>query len=193
MREQTVTRNTAETKISLTLDMDRHQRPVLDTPLPFFSHMLNAMAWHGGFYLEISAKGDIEVDPHHLVEDVGIVLGRALADTLDTGAVARYGDAVIPMDDALSQAVVDAANRPYLVYRANFPQSHAGDFDLSLFREFFYALAVNARINLHLICHYGENGHHMIEALFKALGKALGRAYAPVDGSAADMSTKEAL
>jgi imidazoleglycerol-phosphate dehydratase len=193
MREQSVTRNTAETQISIKLDMDRRERPVLDLPLPFFAHMLNAMAWHGGFYLELTGKGDVEVDPHHLVEDVGIVLGQALAAVLEAGPIARYGNSTIPMDDALSQAVVDAANRPYLVYKADYPQAYSGSFDMSLFREFFYALAHNARINLHLICHYGENSHHMVEALFKALGKALGQAYAPAEGSRADMSTKEAL
>lgn len=193
MREQTIERNTAETQISLTLDMDRKARPEIDLPLPFFSHMLTAMAWHGGFFLKLDGKGDVEVDPHHLVEDVGIVLGQALAATLESGPVARYGERFIPMDDALSQAVVDAANRPYLVYKADYPQPYSGNCDMSLFREFFYALAHNARINLHLICHYGENSHHMIEALFKAMGKALDQAYSPVEGTKAQMSTKEAL
>ncbi len=193
MRKQTITRNTAETTISLNIDPDERQRSKITMPLPFFAHMLNAMAWHGGFTLEIEADGDVHVDPHHLVEDVGIVLGQALAGILKNGAVARYGNASIPMDDALSQAVVDAANRPYLVYKAEFPQAYSGNFDMSLFREFFYALAHNARINLHLICHYGENSHHMIEALFKALGKALAQAYQATDGGAAEMSTKEAM
>ncbi|AHC14456.1 imidazoleglycerol-phosphate dehydratase HisB [Salinispira pacifica] len=192
-RKVDIERNTAETRIRLSLDLDSKFRPEIDTPLPFFSHMLTAMAWHGGFGLKIQAAGDVEVDPHHLVEDVGIVLGDAFQRLLGEQAVQRYGERRIPMDDALSEAVIDAANRPFLVYKADFPQPYSGSFDMSLFREFFYALAHNGRLNVHLICHYGDNSHHMIEALFKALGKALAQAYTPVPGARADMSTKEAL
>lgn len=193
MASEKISRKTAETDIELELDMGRKQRSKFDIPLPFFCHMLNAMAWHGGFTLNIKARGDIEVDPHHLVEDIGIVFGQALSRLSDGQAITRYGERFIPMDDALSQAVVDTANRPYLVYKADFPQDRCGDFDISLFKEFFTALAFNARINLHLICHYGDNSHHMIEALFKAMGKALGQAYTAIDGDAAQMSTKELM
>ena len=121
------------------------------------------------------------------------MLGQALAKILEDGALARYGERRIPMDDALSEAVVDACKRPYLVYQAKYPQISCGNFDMSLLREFFYALAHNAGINLHLICHYGENSHHMAEALFKALGKSLAQAFSPVNGKQSSMSTKESL
>lgn len=192
-RTQKIERITSETQIQLKLEPDTKERSILDIPLPFFAHMLNAMAWHGGFYLEIKATGDIAVDPHHLVEDTGIALGQAFAKILDLGAVQRYGERSIPMDDALSQAIVDVCNRPHLVYSAEFPQPRSGNFDMSLFREFFYAFATNAKINLHLICHYGVNSHHMIEALFKAMGKALHQAYRPAEGETRNMSTKNAI
>ncbi|NCN06114.1 MAG: imidazoleglycerol-phosphate dehydratase HisB [Spirochaetales bacterium] len=176
-----ISRKTKETDISLVMNMDSRDKIDIDLPLPFMTHMLNAMAFHGGFGLEIKGTGDIEVDPHHLVEDLGIVLGQALARLFDLGPVARYGHSVIPMDDALSEATIDVCNRPYLVYKANFPQKKAGDFDLFLFREFFHGLASNARINLHLECRYGENAHHMIEGLFKALGRALKEGFASLE------------
>ena len=150
------------------------------------------MAFHGGFSLQIEGKGDLEVDPHHLVEDVGIVLGTAFSRIVeDFGSVARFGHAVIPMDDALSEVTIDACGRPYLVYRADFPQARSGNFDMWLTREFFGGLATSARINLHAECRYGLNSHHMVESLFKATGKALSQAFAPVEG--APLSTKGSL
>ena len=190
---QKVQRKTAETEITLTLDMKERRPSIIDIPLPFFAHLLNAMAWHGGFYLEVKGSGDIEVDPHHLVEDLGIVLGQAFSQLFAEGALARYGECRIPMDDALSEAVVDACRRPYLVYWAKYPQEVCGNFSLSLLKEFFSALAHNADINLHLSCRYGENSHHMAESLFKATGKALAQAFRPVQGQLADMSTKDFL
>ena len=190
---QRIQRKTAETEISLILDLERKDRPAIHLPLPFFSHLLNAMAWHGGFYLEIEGNGDVDADPHHLVEDVGIVLGQAFAKFLEKGTYARYGERRIPMDDALCEAVVDACKRPYLVYRAEYPQDYCGNFGIHLLREFFYAFAHNAGINLHLISRYGENSHHIAEALFKALGKALAQAFTPIEGDQASMSTKEFL
>jgi imidazoleglycerol-phosphate dehydratase len=191
MSRATVERTTKETKIQLTLDLDRREPPRIATGVPFFDHMLTAMAFHGGFYLEVTAQGDLEVDPHHLVEDLGIVFGDALKKAQDArGGVARYGSSVIPMDDALSEVAIDACGRAYWVYQAAFPQTHAGTFDLSLVREFVIGLANRAQINLHALCRYGSNGHHMVEALFKALGKALAQAYAPRDGGSAAMSTK---
>ena len=188
----TIDRTTKETTIHLVLDLDRSQPPQVETGLPFFDHMLYAMAFHGGFYLEVKARGDLEVDPHHLVEEPGIVLGDALAKAQkDRGALVRYGTSVIPMDEALSEVVIDACSRAYWVYVADLPQTHAGTFDLSLVREFVIALANNARINLHAHCRYGENGHHMVEALFKALGKALAQAYTRRDGAV--LSTKGVL
>lgn len=186
-------RKTKETTISLDLDMDQKGPQNLQCGLPFFEHMLNAMAFHGNFLLTVKATGDLEVDPHHLVEDLGLVLGQALLETQEKGpALSRYGHSIIPMDDALSEAVIDACRRPYLVYKADFPQAYAGNFDLSLAREFFLALSNKAQINLHLECRYGLNSHHMLESLFKALGKALKAAYIPAPDNA-PLSTKGLL
>jgi len=191
MSRASIERNTKETQIRLTLDLDRKDAPQIATGVPFFDHLLTAMAFHGGFYLEVRAQGDLDVDPHHLVEDTGIVLGDALKKAQEArGGVVRYGSSVIPMDDALSEVAVDVCGRAYWVYQAQFPQTHAGAFDLSLVREFFIGLANRAQINLHALCRYGSNGHHMVEALFKALGKALAQAYAPREGGSAAMSTK---
>ncbi len=177
-RDVQVERSTKETEIRLRLQLDTDQPLTIETGVPFFDHMLHAMAFHGGLGLEVQARGDIEVDPHHLVEDVGIVFGQALAKAVDQhGPVARYGHAVIPMDDALSEATIDAGNRPYLVYRAEYPQPYCGAFAVELLREFFHGLAMNAAINLHLDARYGENTHHMCEALMKALGRAIAQAY----------------
>jgi imidazoleglycerol-phosphate dehydratase len=192
----TVSRATKETDICLSL-LQRGSGPErvhADTQLPFFDHMLTAMAFHGGFGLSLKARGDIGVDYHHLVEDTGLVLGEAFHRLLErNGAVRRFGHAIIPMDEALSEAVIDVAERACLVYRAEYPQTHAGVFPLALLKEFFYSFTQKACVNLHLLCRYGENSHHMAEALFKAFGKALCRAYAPREGSREDMSTKGAL
>jgi imidazoleglycerol-phosphate dehydratase len=173
MRQAIIERSTKETSLKVALYLDQPGRCQIKMGLPFFEHMLHAMAFHGGFGFEISGQGDLEVDPHHLVEDTGIVLGQAFAQALGDSPVQRYGHAIIPMDDALSEATVDFCRRSYLVFNANFPQDRSGNFDMFLFREFFQALANKAEINLHLNCRYGINSHHMIEALFKSLGKAL--------------------
>jgi imidazoleglycerol-phosphate dehydratase len=189
----TLTRSTRETRIELTLDLSRLEPIELTLPLPFFEHMLRALAFHGGFSLKLRAEGDIEVDPHHLVEDIGLVLGDALSRIPgEYGAVARFGHSVIPMDDALSEATIDACGRPYLVYEAVYPQPRAGSFDMALIREFLLALTNTAAINLHALCRYGKNSHHMVEALFKAVGKALAQAYEPAQ-SAGPRSTKGML
>lgn len=181
-------RKTAETDIQLSIDLTRRDGSSIQTTVPFFDHMLTAMSFHGGFQLTVQADGDTDVDAHHLVEDTGLVLGDAFSDVLSEGGLVRFAHAMVPMDDALAEAVIDAGGRPYLVYNADYPQSHAGSFDLSLIREFFYAFAVRSRCNVHLHARYGENGHHMAEAMFKAFGIALGKAFAP-RGNAA-MSTK---
>lgn len=187
-----VSRKTKETDITLALSLDGGAN--IETGLPFFNHLLGSMAFHGGFGLEIRASGDLDVDPHHLVEDVGLVLGDAFHKLLEKrGGVARFGHMVIPMDDSLSEAIVDVCDRPYLVYRADYPQSLIGSFDVSLLKEFFLAFANRAKINLHLVCRYGDNSHHMAEALFKAMGKALNQAYAPKGMNREGMSTKGAL
>lgn len=182
-RRVSLHRQTKETDIRLTLDLDRAEAPVLNTGLPFFDHMLNAMAFHGGFYLEVEARGDLEVDPHHLVEDTGLVLGQALSQLRDEQpAIRRYGQAVIPMDDALSEVVIDACNRPYWVFDVAWAQERAGSFDLTLLREFIIALANRGGLNLHALNRSGANGHHQAESLFKALGRALAQAYEPKAG-----------
>lgn len=189
-----IKRETKETAIRLGLDLDKAGGIDLRCGLPFFEHMLHAMSFHGGFGLRLEATGDIAVDPHHLVEDCGLVLGQALSEALDKrGPVQRYGHAVIPMDDALSEVTVDACRRPYLAFRAVFPQARCGDFDTCLIQEFFQALANRAQINLHAECRYGHNSHHMAESLFKALGRALGQAFAPAKDPTAVPSTKGIL
>lgn len=194
MESIVVHRKTKETDIRLELNLLQKEPLKLSTTLPFFDHMLTAMAFHGGFSLQVEAKGDTDVDPHHLVEDTGLVLGEALRKWLDRAkAVQRFGWAVIPMDEALSEVVIDAGGRPYWVYEMSLPQSHAGAFDLSLIREFMIALAAKGQINLHALGRYGENSHHKVEALFKALGKALAMAYSPKPGEQASMSTKGSL
>jgi imidazoleglycerol-phosphate dehydratase len=188
-------RATKETDIRVVLDMNASGPCKPETGLPFFDHMLNAMAFHGGFRLEVSAKGDIEVDPHHLVEDTGLVIGSALEKARkDSEGIRRYGQSVIPMDDALGEAVIDACGRPYLKWNVDWAQEKAGDFDLFLLREFFWGLAVAGKLNLHLTVKYSENGHHAAEALFKATGRALAEAYSPNEGGGeAGMSTKGTL
>jgi imidazoleglycerol-phosphate dehydratase len=187
-RRAEIERNTKETRIHVAVDLDTADEPRVSTGLPFFDHMLTAMAFHGGFGLSVAASGDLEVDPHHVVEDTGIVLGSCLDRIFrEGGAIRRFGHAVIPMDEALSEATIDVCGRPTLAYRADYPQQYAGDFPIWLFREFFSGMSMGARVALHLECRYGENAHHMVEALFKALGKALAAAYTP---AASEMSTK---
>ena len=188
-------RVTKETDILVILDMNVSGPSKPETGLPFFNHMLNAMAFHGGFRLEVKASGDIDVDPHHLVEDIGLVIGQALVKArTESEGIRRFGQAVIPMDDALSEAVIDACGRPYLKWDVEWAQEKAGDFDLSLLREFFRGLAVGGKLNLHLTVRYSENGHHAAEAMFKATGRALAEAYTPNDGGGeAGMSTKGTL
>jgi imidazoleglycerol-phosphate dehydratase len=190
VRHAEVARETKETRISAALTLDTREGTSIDTGLPFFDHMLHAMAFHGGFRLEVTAGGDTHVDPHHVVEDTGLVIGECFSKILaESDSLVRFGQAVVPMDDALSEAVVDAGGRPYLVYDADYPQAYSGDFQMALFGEFFWALSVRARCNLHLLCRYGTNSHHMVEALFKALGRALGQSFS-LRGDEAGMSTK---
>lgn len=188
-RAAEITRTTNETDITVKLEFGEPSESSIATGLPFLDHMLLSMAYHGGFHLTIRASGDTEVDPHHLVEDTGIVLGTCLNQVfVDGGPVRRFGHAVIPMDEALSEATVDICGRPTLHYAPHFPHDFSGSFPMWLFREFFLGLTLSAKIALHLDCRYGENAHHMIEALFKALGKAVSEAFAPADTGT--MSTK---
>lgn len=189
-RQASVQRTTKETDIAVTLTLDTREGTEVDTGVPFLDHMLHAMAFHGGFCLRVNAGGDVEVDPHHVVEDVGLVIGDCFSEVLAASdALIRFGHAVVPMDDALSEATVDAGGRPYLVYDAAYPQAYVGNFQVALFGELFQAFAIRARCNVHLTCRYGANSHHMIEALFKAFGLALGQSFAE-RGDSSGMSTK---
>jgi imidazoleglycerol-phosphate dehydratase len=177
-RKIELTRKTKETQVVLTLNLEAVDSIEIESGIPFLNHLLHAMAFHGNFGLRIKAGGDIEVDPHHVVEDIGLVLGDALAALVGNSvAVIRFGHSVIPMDEALSEVAVDICGRPTCVYNVNFPQNTIGSFDLLLLREFFFALANRAKISIHVITRAGKNSHHMAESMFKALGKALSQAY----------------
>ncbi len=173
MREASIHRQTAETDITLTLNLGGGGHNIC-TGIGFFDHMLTALAVHGGLGLRVEARGDLEVDCHHTVEDVGIVLGQALGRALaDKTGLRRYGHAFIPMDEALAFCAVDLSGRPFLVFSGEFPQAQVGNFDACVTQEFFRAVAFHAGITLHLRCEYGANSHHMIEGMFKAFAHAL--------------------
>jgi imidazoleglycerol-phosphate dehydratase len=175
MRQATVERATTETQIRIVLDLDGTGRREIDTPLPFFNHMLEAVARHGLYDLEIFARGDVEIDGHHLVEDVGLALGEAFAEALgDKRGLRRYGECTVPMDETLAQAVVDFSGRPHLVWLvgAAIQGKWVGGFDCELAHEFFQAFANRCGCNLHLRLHYGDNAHHILEALWKAFARA---------------------
>lgn len=172
-RYASLSRETKETQVELALCLEGG-RVEVSTGVGFFDHMLTAFAVHSGFGLTVKTIGDWHVDCHHTVEDTGIVLGQALAQALgDKSGIARYGTAFIPMDEALGFASVDISGRPFLAFRAAFPQERVGDFDTCMTEEFFRAFAFQAGITLHAECRYGVNSHHMIEALFKAAAHAL--------------------
>jgi len=173
MRVASVCRNTKETEISLSLCLDGGEVTV-DTGIGFFDHMLTALAFYAGFGLKVEAKGDLYVDGHHTVEDVGIVLGLALKEALgDKKGIRRFGSAYVPMDEALCLTVLDFSNRPFLVFHAPMPQPMIGQYDSCLTKEFMQALAFHGSITLHQKCVYGDNAHHITEALFKSLGLSL--------------------
>ncbi|MHB8173860.1 MAG: imidazoleglycerol-phosphate dehydratase HisB [Nitrospirota bacterium] len=178
-RRAKVERNTAETQIKLSLNLDGAGKYKIDTSVPFLDHMLSLMARHGHFDLTIQAKGDTHVDYHHTVEDVGIVLGQAFRQALgDMKGIARYGFAKVPMDEALAEAVVDISGRPGLVYNVKLPKGKVGDFDVELVYDFFKAFADHAGATLHISVPYGMNLHHIIEAVYKSFGRAMDSATA---------------
>lgn len=177
VRHASISRTTKETDIQLQFVIDGEGKAELDTGVPFLTHMLDLFTKHGHFNLTVTAKGDTEVDDHHTTEDIGICLGQALREALgDKKGIKRYGNAFVPMDEALAQVVVDLSNRPHFEFRGEFPSEKVGTFDVELVHEFLWKLALEARMNLHVIVHYGRNTHHMIEAVFKALGRALDEA-----------------
>ncbi len=173
-RVATVERQTAETSIDLTLDLDGEGSATIATGIGFFDHMLTLFARHGRFNLNLEARGDLDVDPHHTVEDTGIVLGQAMREALgEKRGIARYGHAYVPMDEALVRAVVDLSGRPYCVYTVPALVPRLGGFDTELCEDFWYAMASNGRFNLHIDSIRGRNSHHIIEASFKAVARAL--------------------
>lgn len=179
MRKAQIKRHTNETQVQLTLNIDGSGKTTIQTGVAFFDHMLNLMAVHGLFDLDIQAKGDLDVDFHHTVEDVGICLGQALREALgDARGIQRYASGLLPMDESLCQMAIDISNRPHLTFIADFPKAKVGAFDVELAQEFFVALVNNARITLHVNVLQGTNLHHMMEACFKALGVYLSQALA---------------
>lgn len=173
-RIATVTRTTRETDITVTIGLDGTGRTELHTGVGFFDHMLDGMARHGLFDLTVTCRGDLEVDCHHTIEDIGIALGTAIRQALgDKAGITRFGSCMLPMDETLALCAVDLGGRPYFVYDAAFTADRCGEMDTQMAREFFYAVSYAAMMNLHLKVLYGENDHHKLEALFKAFGRAL--------------------
>jgi imidazoleglycerol-phosphate dehydratase len=193
-RSVELSRKTAETDITLKLDLDGSGRSVTDTGIGFLDHMLTLFSKHGLMDLEVKASGDLNVDAHHTVEDIGIVLGQALKDALgEKKVIRRYGSSCVPMDEALALVAVDLGGRPYLVFNVKFTNERVGDMDTELVEEFFRAVSVNAGMNIHINVLYGSNNHHITEAVFKAFGRALDEA-SGMDGRIEGvMSTKGVL
>lgn len=174
MRQASITRNTAETQITLSVNLDVQSPVDIQTGVGFFDHMLTLFASHGRMSLVVKADGDLHVDSHHTVEDVGIALGRVLREALgDKAGINRYGTSFVPMDETLGMASLDLSGRSYLVFDAEFTNPKLGNFDTELVEEFFQALAFNVQMNLHLKILHGKNNHHISESLFKATGRAL--------------------
>jgi imidazoleglycerol-phosphate dehydratase len=176
-RRAVIQRTTSETGIQVTLDLDGTGEHRVETGIPFLNHMLAQVARHGRFDLTVEAAGDLSVDLHHTVEDIGIVLGDAVSQALgEKAGIVRYGAARVPMDEALASAVIDLSGRPFLVFQAPQLRGRIGDFEADLVREFFQGLANHLRANVHIHVEYGQNLHHMAEAVFKAAGRALHQA-----------------
>ncbi len=174
MRRATVARETKETTINVAVDLDGTGQGAMSTGVGFFDHMLDQLARHSLIDIDVAAKGDLHIDDHHTVEDVGIALGQALREALgDRAGITRYAHALLPMDETLTRAAIDVSGRPFLVFRTEFPRQEIGTFDTELVREFFQALAMNAGITLHIETLYGLNAHHIAESCFKAVARAL--------------------
>ncbi len=173
-RSARVERNTLETQITVALDLDGEGRGRFDTGVPFLEHMLDQVARHGLIDLEITARGDLHIDAHHTVEDLGITLGQAFAQAVgDKKGIRRYGHAYVPLDEALSRVVIDLSGRPGLVMEVDFRRAVIGEFDVDLFHEFFQGFVNHAAVTLHIDCIRGRNAHHIAETVFKAFGRAL--------------------
>ena len=193
-RTARIHRKTGETEISLTLYLDGSGKTELQTGVPFLEHMLDLFAKHGLFDLQVRAEGDVHIDDHHTVEDIGIVLGMALKQALGKKeGIRRFGFASVPLDETLAQVTVDLSGRPYLVYRVELPDRKIKSFDLGLFEDFFQAFVTHGALNLHVNLLYGRNPHHIMEAIFKALAKALDQATALDERVSGVLSTKGQL
>ena len=179
-RRAEITRKTQETQITLSVNLDGSGTSRLNTGLPFLEHMLEQVARHGLLDLDIQAKGDLHIDAHHTVEDIGITLGQAVAQALgDKQGIRRYGHACVPLDEALSRVVIDLSGRPGLEYHVDYPRARIGEFDVDLLHEFFQGFANHALVTLHVHCLQGKNAHHVAETIFKAFGRALRMALEP--------------
>ncbi len=194
-RTATVSRKTKETDITVTVNLDGTGRSQISTGIGFFDHMLDSLARHSAIDLDVACRGDIHIDFHHSVEDTGIVIGKAIAQALgDYAGITRFGHAVIPMDETLSRASIDLCKRPYTVWNVSFTRDKIGEFDTELFREFFFALAGNGGMCLHVENLYGVNNHHIAESCFKATARALRMALTPDERlNGAPASTKGSL
>lgn len=194
MRTARIERNTAETQITLELNLDQAAPSSIATGVGFFDHMLTLLARHAAIGLNVAARGDLHVDAHHTVEDVGICLGKAVTEALgDKAGIRRYGYFTLPMEETLATAAIDLGGRPLLVFNATFPSPTIGQFDVELVNEFWQAFTNNALCNLHLQVHYGRNGHHIAEALFKSAARALRMAIEPDPRMPGIPSTKGVL
>ncbi|MCI5144013.1 MAG: imidazoleglycerol-phosphate dehydratase HisB [Candidatus Electrothrix sp. AR3] len=173
-RRASIQRNTLETKIKVAINLDGTGHSNFETGVPFLEHMLEQVARHGVMDLDISAQGDLHIDAHHTVEDIGIALGQAFALAVgDKKGISRYGHAYVPLDEALSRVVIDLSGRPGLEFQVNFPRSHVGELEVDLFHEFFQGFTNHALVTLHIDTLHGKNAHHIIETVFKAFGRAL--------------------
>lgn len=194
-RQATVKRETLETQIEVTLDLDGQGNAVFETGLPFLEHMLDQVARHGMLDIEVRANGDLHIDGHHTVEDIGITFGQAVARAVaDKRGIRRYGHAYVPLDEALSRVVIDFSGRPGLEYHAAYPRARVGEFDIDLLHEFFQGFANHAQVTLHIDCLRGDNSHHIAETIFKAFGRAM-RMALEIDPALGDIlpSTKGSL
>ncbi len=189
-----IDRETKETNISIELNLDGSGQHHIETPVPFFNHMLSAVARHGFFDLAVKASGDVEIDAHHTVEDLGIVLGEAFKQALgDKAGVCRFGRETMPMHEALASVIIDFSGRPFLVFNVDMPKAKVGEFDTELVEEFFVAFSNHSGANIHVNLAYGDNLHHIIEGIFKALGRALDQATSIDPRIQGVMSTKGKL
>lgn len=193
-RKATITRKTKETDITCSLNLDGNGAGKIETGIGFFNHMLEGFAKHGFFDLDMAVRGDLQVDGHHSVEDAGIVLGMAIKEAVgDKKGIKRYGNSILPMDDALALCAVDLCGRPYFAFDCDFPVERVGYLDTELVREFFYAISYSAGMNLHIKMLSGMNAHHMIEAIFKAFARAMDEAVTKDERIVDVLSTKGSL